>query len=78
MNQPYNSNNMDVDDTINIRAEIENYLMYWKWFVLGVFVSLVSAFLYLRYTPSQYSAKSVVLIKESKKGPVAVEVKKAS
>jgi len=44
MNNSYKSNNLESDDTINIRAEIEKYLMHWKWFVLGGVLSLIWLF----------------------------------
>ena len=71
----YNLTNVDDDDTINIRAEIEKYIIYWKWFVLGVFVSIVLAFLYLRYSTPLYTAKAVILIKENQKSGISAEMK---
>ncbi|WP_347174835.1 GumC family protein [Polaribacter uvawellassae] len=70
----YNSLNIE-NDTLNIREEIEKYLIYWKWFVLGGILSITLAFLYLRYTTPQYSAKAVILIKENQKGGISAEMK---
>ncbi|NVK51714.1 MAG: polysaccharide biosynthesis tyrosine autokinase [Flavobacteriaceae bacterium] len=74
MNQEYNSHRIERDDTINIREEIEKYLIHWKWFVLGVFLAIVGAFLYLRYTTPQYAVKTAILIKDDKKGGVSTEI----
>jgi len=74
MNNSYKSNNLESDDTINIRAEIEKYLMHWKWFVLGGVLSLILAFLYLRYSTPQYSASAVILIKDDKKSGASAEL----
>ena len=67
MENEHNSRNIVNDETINIRAEIEKYLIHWKWFVLGVFVALFVAFLNLRYSTPQYKASGVILIKDDKK-----------
>ena len=74
MNKLYNSNHIDTDDTINIRAEIEKYLIHWKWFLLGAILALTSAFLYLRYMSPQYSATAVILIKDDKKSGASAEL----
>ena len=73
--QEQNPHTIENDDTINIRAEIEKYLIYWKWFVLGLFLAVMGAFLYLRYTAPQYSSKAVILIKENKNGGISAEMK---
>ena len=40
----------DIDESLNLREQLENYLFHWKWFVLGVALALLGAYLYLRYT----------------------------
>jgi capsular exopolysaccharide synthesis family protein len=65
----------DRDDTINIREQLEKYLIHWKWFLLGVFLAFAGAYIYLRYTPPQFSAQAVILIKENKKAGVSAELK---
>src|SRR5690606_36826636 len=42
------------------------YIIHWRWFVLGVFVSLVLAFIYLRYAENKYQSQTTVLIKDDK------------
>lgn len=64
----------DENDTINIRTEIEKYLMYWKWFVLGGIISLGLAFLYLRYSIPEYIATASVLIKDNQKSGISAEL----
>lgn len=59
---------------INIRAEIEKYLRYWKWFALGIIVSISLAFMYLRYTTPTYSANASILIKDNKKSGLSAEL----
>lgn len=54
------------EENINIKEEIFKYIIHWRWFVLGVFVSLVVAFLYLRYAENKYQSQTTVLIKDDK------------
>jgi capsular exopolysaccharide synthesis family protein len=67
---PINNN----DDSINLREQLENYLFHWKWFVLGVAVALLGAFLYLRYTPNQYSVSTTILVDDKNSGGLASEL----
>ncbi|WP_372745415.1 GumC family protein [Lutibacter sp.] len=62
------------DESINIRQEVEKYAYYWKWFVLGAFVSLVVAYVYLRYTPNQYEVSTTILINDEDSGGLASEL----
>lgn len=62
------------DETLNIREEIEKYLVDWKWFVLGVLISLTLAFFYLKYSTPQYSANSSIMLKDNKKSGISAEL----
>ena len=75
MKNQNNNSFIEIDDSINLRDELEKYLIYWKWFLLSICFSLFGAYLYLRYTPPEYSAKAVVLIKDDKKGGVDMQSK---
>ncbi|WP_313252377.1 polysaccharide biosynthesis tyrosine autokinase [Empedobacter sp.] len=61
------------EETINIRQILEQYLYYWKWFVFGVIISLIVAFLYVKYTQKQYQVSAKILLneKESSTGELA-------
>ena len=61
------------EETINIRQILEQYLYYWKWFVFGVIISLIVAFLYVKYTQKQYQVSAKILLneKESATGELA-------
>src|SRR5690606_9291444 len=50
------------ENKINLRAIIEQYLYYWKWYVLGFIIALLVAFLYLRYAQSEYQVESKILL----------------
>ena len=59
------SNNFtDIDETINLRAELKPYLNKWPWFVLSVLLAISIAFIYLRYTPQSYQTTARILIKD--------------
>ncbi|WP_456424774.1 GumC family protein [Lutibacter sp.] len=64
----------DEDDTINIREVVDKYRYYYKWFLLGIIIALIGAFLYLRYTPKQYEVASTILIDDQKKGGLSSEL----
>jgi capsular exopolysaccharide synthesis family protein len=63
--------NIEKEVEINIREEVEKYVYHWKWFVLGVAIALVGAFLYLRYTPNQYEVATTILINDKDNGGLA-------
>ena len=62
------------ESSLNIRAEVEKYFRYWKWFVLGVILSLGMTFLYLRYATPKYNATASILIKDNKKAGLSAEL----
>lgn len=68
LNENNNSTPLQDEESINIREILAKYLYHWPVFVLGLLICLTSTFLYLRYTPLTYQAKSVLLIKDEKKG----------
>ena len=74
--QIYKENiNSDIEkaNTLNIREELEKYLFHWKWFTLGVIISVLMAFLYLRYSTPQYRASTSIMIKDNKNSGISKE-----
>ena len=71
-------NNSDIlsekENVLNIREQIENYLMHWKWFAFCLIFSLFLAFVYLRYTVPQFKASSTILVKDERKGGIQSEL----
>jgi tyrosine-protein kinase Etk/Wzc len=57
--------------SVNIREILSNYVYHWPVFFLGVFVCIITAFIYLRYTQPIYSINSTLLIKDDKKGTMS-------
>lgn len=51
-----------------LKETLFKYLRYWKWIFLSVVVSIVLGFLFLRYTPSQYSTSGKIKILETEQG----------
>ena len=54
------------ENTINLKEELFKYLTHWRWFVLSVFLSLICAVLYLKFTPKSYNVSTKILIKDDK------------
>ncbi|MCK8480561.1 GumC family protein [Psychroserpens algicola] len=56
------------DQGETIKHEIKKYLSYWYWFVLGIILAFIGAYLYLRYTPKIYSSSAKIKILNKTKG----------
>ncbi len=61
------------EESIDIRALVMQYLIYWPWFLASVVICLGFAFVYLRFQTPVYQTHASVLIKEqdSRSGGVA-------
>ncbi|WP_163400505.1 GumC family protein [Flavobacterium fluviatile] len=70
----YNEVIEDDINEVNLREQLDKYLVHWKWFVLSVFLCLILAFLYLRYTTPSYEASTSILVKDEKKGGMLSEL----
>jgi tyrosine-protein kinase Etk/Wzc len=70
-NSPSNENH---NREFQLRNFIDHYLVHWKWFLLGAFVCLTIAFVYLRYTTPQFKATATILVKDEKKGGMLSEL----
>ncbi len=69
-----NTSSENLEQEFNLRAILDNYLAHWRWFLLGVIISLVIAFVYLRYSTPQYQATTTILVKDEKKGGMLSEL----
>ena len=56
------------DQGETIKTQVRKYLRYWMWFVLGVVLAFIGAFLYLRYTPKVYKSSAKIKILNKTKG----------
>ncbi|GGW83461.1 GumC family protein [Salegentibacter mishustinae] len=62
--------NRPQEEEINLREELEKYLRYWPWFIIGVILCVFIGFIYLKYTTAEYSTTASIIIKDEKsKGP---------
>lgn len=61
--------------SFDLQAELNKYLKKWPWFLLSLVVALFLAWLYLRYTPKQYSTNASILVttEDNKKSGISME-----
>jgi tyrosine-protein kinase Etk/Wzc len=62
------------EDDFQIRDVLEKYLIHWQWFVLGAFLCVSMAYIYLRYATPLYQASTTILVKDDKKGGMLSEL----
>jgi len=74
MQEAYTKNSLEKDDSMNIREEVEKYLLQWRWFLLSAFVFVAIAFFYLRYSTNIYKSTTTILVKDDRKGGIANEL----
>jgi capsular exopolysaccharide synthesis family protein len=66
--------NEDVESDFQIREIIDKYALHWKWFVFGVVVCVLGAYLNLRYTVPQFQAMTTILVKDEYRGGMLSEL----
>lgn len=66
--QNYNSPENPTDISLHLKQQIIKYATNWKWFLLGVFVCVALAKMYLRYAIPEYRATAKILIKNEQGG----------
>lgn len=63
-----NSSSEEFEQEFDLKAEIQKYIIHWKWFVVSVLIALCFAFFKVRYVVPVYNASSTILMKDTKKG----------
>lgn len=63
---PQPNYNRPQEEEINLREELDKYLRYWPWFLIGVVIALLLAFVYLKYTTPKYNTTASIIIKDDK------------
>lgn len=53
--------------SFDLQAELKKYFKKLPWFILSVIIAMVLAWVYLRYTPKEYSTSASILISTSDK-----------
>ena len=71
-----NDNLNDVNSDINLSEEFFKYLSFWKVFAVSLILCLLTAFLYVRYTPKVYN--SIAKIQVLDKSETSLEMPSAS
>ena len=67
-NQINNNFTLNEEGNVDLKQEIRRYLRYWPWFALALVVTLVSAYVYLRYAPRIYETYSKIKILDESEG----------
>jgi len=52
----------------SLKDVLHKYTRYWYLFVLGLFFTMVLAFIFIRYADRTYQTKTTIIIKDDKKG----------
>ena len=51
-------------ENLDYRELLKHYIRHWKWFVIIGLITLLSGFLYIRYTVPQYAVQAKIQILE--------------
>ena len=62
------------EETMNLREQLDRYLVEWKWFAFGALICLGIAYTYLRYAIPQYKSSTTILVRDEKKGGLQSEL----
>lgn len=54
------------EEEINLREVLDKYFRYWPWFVIGVIMAVLLAFIYLKFSIPQYKTTASIIIKDEK------------
>ncbi|MBA6153379.1 GumC family protein [Gelidibacter maritimus] len=65
VNKPYA---FEEEEHLDLKQEILRYLRYWPWFVLSLVIALISAYLYVRFSPRIYQTYSKIKILDKSDG----------
>jgi tyrosine-protein kinase Etk/Wzc len=60
-------NDQPQEEVVDLRKLFFKLLSYWQYFVIALFIALICAWLYNRYTLTKYRVTSALLIEENKK-----------
>ncbi|SHF46515.1 capsular exopolysaccharide family [Salegentibacter echinorum] len=72
MSQQHNPGIRPQEEEIDLREELEKYLRFWPWFVIGVILCILAGIIYLKFSTAQYSTTASIIIKDEKsKGPAS-------
>ncbi|WP_010522392.1 GumC family protein [Aquimarina agarivorans] len=62
------NNNFNLEENFSLQKELAKYTIYWKWFLLAAFLSLVLAYGFLKFSSPVYDNITTILIKDANEG----------
>lgn len=65
MDQNYLDQNQE--ESLNLRGILKPYIHRWYWFIIGIIITIIGAWFFLRYSIPVYNTEATLLIKEVKK-----------
>ncbi|MBL87352.1 MAG: tyrosine protein kinase [Winogradskyella sp.] len=68
MENQFNSNFFGEEDKIDVKQIVRQYLSHWPWFVIAVVISMLSAYIYLRYAPRIFETYSKIKVLDESEG----------
>ena len=63
----YNEEN----DQVDINYEIQKYVSHWRLFVVGGLISILAAFIFIRYTTPTYKIVASIMIKDNNQSGIS-------
>src|SRR5690606_6078569 len=63
---PHSNQMESQEQELNLKQLFEQYVYYWKWFLISVFACLFIAFVYLRYAQKFYNVNAKILLQDEK------------
>jgi len=66
----YNEEN----DQVDINYEIQKYVSHWRLFVVGGLISIIGAFIFIRYTTPTYKVDATIMIEDNKQAGISTEL----
>jgi capsular exopolysaccharide synthesis family protein len=69
MENQFNNNAFNnEEESLDLKQEVRRYLQYWPWFVLALVITMISAYVYLRYAPRVFETYSKIKILDESDG----------
>lgn len=59
---------IEEEETLNLKEIVNKLLDNWIWFILSIFICVLVAFVYAKYTPPSYQINARVLVSDNEKG----------
>ena len=68
------NNYIEENDQIDIKYEIQKYVSHWRLFVVGGLISIIGAFIFIRYTTPTYKVDATIMIEDNKQAGISTEL----